>query len=41
MLKILIPVDGSTHALRAVHHALFLVAASGFALVVSAVILRD
>jgi nucleotide-binding universal stress UspA family protein len=27
MLKILIPVDGSAHALRAVHHALFLVAA--------------
>ncbi len=27
MLKILIPVDGSVHALRAVHHALFLVAA--------------
>jgi len=27
MLKILIPVDGSAHAMRAVHHALFLVAA--------------
>ena len=27
MLKILIPVDGSEHAMRAVHHALFLVAA--------------
>lgn len=27
MLKILIPVDGSTHALRAVHHALRLVGA--------------
>jgi nucleotide-binding universal stress UspA family protein len=27
MLKILIPVDGSVHAMRAVHHALFLVAA--------------
>ena len=27
MLNILIPVDGSPHAMRAVHHALFLVAA--------------
>jgi nucleotide-binding universal stress UspA family protein len=27
MLNILIPVDGSVHAMRAVHHALFLVAA--------------